>query len=230
MLRGMIFDCDGTLLDTMPDLAAVTNQTLTDFGFPTHTFDEIQSYVGDGGRRLINLAVPEGTAPEVCEEAFQHWCALYPQIGFKLTEHYDGMDEAIATLQRKDCKLAVLSNKFNEATKLVIDRNFPTGTFNPVYGERAGVPRKPDPTGLRGVIKEMGLEPAECAYVGDAPTDIEVALRAGAYAIGVSWGYREEADLVAAGAQAIAHEPADFVRIFDSLQDERRTAAALPML
>lgn len=219
MLRGMIFDCDGTLLDTMPDLAAVTNQTLADFGFPTHSFDEIQSYVGDGGRRLINLAVPKGTAPNVCEEAFQHWCALYPQIGFKLTKHYQGMDEAIAALRQKGCKLAVLSNKFNEATKLVIERNFPAGTFDPVYGERTGIPRKPDPTGLSGVIKEMGLVPSECAYVGDAPTDIEVALRAGAYAVGVSWGYRDESDLVAAGAHSIAHTPVDFVSIFDQLQN-----------
>ena len=98
MLRGMIFDCDGTLLDTMPDLAAVTNQTLKDFGFPTHTFEEIQSYVGDGGRRLISLAVPAGTAAEVCESAFQHWCELYPKIGFKLTQHYKGMDAALADL------------------------------------------------------------------------------------------------------------------------------------
>lgn len=217
MLRGMIFDCDGTLLDTMPDLAAVTNQTLKDFGFPTHTFEEIQSYVGDGGRRLISLAVPAGTAAEVCESAFQHWCELYPKIGFKLTQHYKGMDAALADLRKQGCKLAVLSNKFNDATKLVIDRNFPAHTFNPVYGERKGIPRKPDPTGLVGVIEEMGLTPGECAYVGDAPTDIEVALRAGAYAVGVSWGYRDEADLREAGAQAIAHTPHDFVRLFESL-------------
>ena len=218
MLRGMIFDCDGTLLDTMPDLAAVTNQTLRDFGFPTHTFEEIRSYVGDGGRRLISLAVPAGTSAEVCEAAFQHWCALYPQIGFKLTKHYEGMEAAIADLQNRGCKLAVLSNKFNEATKLVIDRNFPAHTFDPVYGERKGVPRKPDPTGLKGVIEEMGLTPAECAYVGDAPTDIEVALRAGAYAVGVSWGYRDVADLREAGAQSIVSTPSEFVRLFESLQ------------
>lgn len=206
-----VFDLDGTLLDTMPDLIVVTNKTLEHFGRPTHTDEEILSYVGDGAQRLIYRAMPEGTPESVCAEALAYWKELYPQTGHKHTRNYPHMPETLAELKARGCKLAVLSNKYEGGVKDVIPRFLPD-TFEVSHGECDEIPRKPDPTGLLRTIRELGSTPERTAYVGDSAGDIRVAQNAGTFAIGVDWGYNPASTLQDAGANVILSDATELLQ------------------
>lgn len=205
-----IFDLDGTILDTMPDLIHVTNETLTHFGYPTHTDAAIHSFVGDGAQRLIYRALPEGTPEAVCAEALEYWKALYPKTGHARTRHYAHMPETLAELKVRGCKLAVLSNKYEGGVKDVIPRFLPD-LFEVLHGECEAIPRKPNPAGLLQTIQELGSAPERTAYVGDSAGDMRVAHNAGTYAIGVDWGYNPVSTLQEAQAGAIISNPAQLL-------------------
>lgn len=201
-----IFDLDGTLLDTMPDLVVVTNKTLEHFGYPTHSYDEILSFVGSGAARLIDRAVPAGTSPQRCAEALAYWKRLYPEIGLELTKPYENMKEALAQLKERGCKLAVLSNKYEGGVKDVIPMHF-SNVFDILHGECEIIPRKPDPTGLLLTIEELGSTPERTAYIGDSSGDMLVAHRADTFAIGVDWGYNPVSSLKEANADVVLSDP-----------------------
>lgn len=201
-----IFDLDGTLLDTLPDLVNLTNTVLAERGLPQHTRDEINGYVGAGARVLLQRATPPGTPDAEIDALLARWQALYPQLGHQFTRPYPGIPEALARLAAQGARLAVLSNKFDAAVADVIARHFP-GTFDLARGECAEIPRKPDPRGLQHMMAQLGVAPERTAYVGDSGTDMQVALAAGAAPIGVSWGYRPRAELQAAGAERIIDTP-----------------------
>lgn len=204
--EAFIFDCDGTILDTLPDLVLLTNATLKEFGLPQHTSKDILSFVGHGARALIDQAVPSNTPEEKRVAVFNRWKELYPTFGFEETIPFKGMPSTIETLKRTGVKVAVLSNKFDAATKEVTERYYP-GVFDAIHGECPDYPRKPDPTGLLKTIQELGTVPEKTVYVGDSPVDIEVSKAAGVLAAGVSWGYNPEPVLVSAGADVIVHAP-----------------------
>ena len=184
-----IFDLDGTLLDTLPDLVRLTNMVLAERGWPERTHDEILSFVGGGGRVLLGRAAPSGTPEAQIDEAFARWRELYPTHGHALTKPYPGISEALARLKEGGAKLGVLTNKFDAAAQAVITEQFP-GVFDLVRGECAEIPRKPDPAGLRWMMRALDVQPARTAYIGDSATDIEVAQAAGAAPIAVTWGYQ----------------------------------------
>lgn len=188
--RAYIFDLDGTLLDTLPDLVRLTNTVLEDFGWPARTRDEILSFVGHGGRNLLERAAPAGTPAPDLDDAFALWRELYPEYGHAFTKPYDGIVEMLDGLKLGGAKLGVLSNKFDAAVRSVIGEHFP-GVFHLVRGECASVPRKPDPTGLLNMLNDLGVSPAEAAYVGDSASDIETARAAGTAAVAVTWGYQQ---------------------------------------
>lgn len=202
-----VFDLDGTLLDTLPDLVVLTNTVLRECGYPAHTRDEIVSYVGNGALSLMMQAVPPNTSMADTQAALDRWKANYATLGHRLTSPYAGMPEALGQLKRHGAKLAVLSNKFDAATQSVIAEHFP-GVFDAVHGECDEFPRKPDPAGLLRTLQELGVAPARAAYVGDSAGDMEVAGRAGTFGIGVAWGYQPTEALRKAGASAIIDEPA----------------------
>lgn len=206
-----IFDLDGTLLDTMPDLVEVTNQALRELGFPPRTTEEIHSFVGLGARTLMYQAVPENTPQAEADEALAHWKKLYPEIGFRLTKPYPDMVETLHELKSRGVKLGVLSNKYEGGVLDVVPRFLP-GLFDVMHGESDEIPRKPDPTGLLRSIKEAGATPERTVYIGDSGTDMEVAKRAGAYALGVSWGYNPADSLRDAGADAIIDGARELLR------------------
>lgn len=201
-----IFDLDGTLLDTLPDLTALTNAVLAEHGMPQHTQDEVNSYVGSGARMLIKRAAPAGTPDETIDSLMARWKELYPTHGHKYTRPYEGIPELLSQLKGGGAKLGVLSNKFDAATCAVIGAHFP-GVFDLVRGESPDTPRKPDPTGLLVMMADLGVEPHRCAYVGDSGSDMKVALRAGATPIGVTWGYRDAEELRESGAARLATTP-----------------------
>ena len=206
-----VFDMDGTLLDTLPDLVVVTNQALKDYGFPNHTQEEILGMVGYGARVLMQRALPEGSSDELIDEVLTHWKAIYPDFGHKLTQPYDGVVEALQALRDAGKKTGVLSNKYHAGVCELAEIYFP-GLFDIVQGE-GPVPRKPDPAGLIHVLKELDVDPSRCAYFGDSETDMKAANSAGAYAVGVSWGYQPVSLLEVTGSRVIINNPSQIVEI-----------------
>ena len=207
-----IFDLDGTVLDTLPDLVNITNTVLTEWDMPTHTTEEVNSYVGNGARMLLVRAAPEGTADDVIDALLARWRGIYPELGHQFTHPYAGIPETLDELKGRGAKLGVLSNKFDAATCAVIGRHFP-GVFDLVRGEGPETPRKPDPTGLLKMMADLGVAPERCAYVGDSGSDMTVAVNAGAVPVGVTWGYRSADELRKCGARYLVDSPAELATI-----------------
>ncbi len=210
-----VFDLDGTLLDTLPDLVELTNATLRACGYPERTHDEILSFVGSGVKALIRLAVPAEAPDEAVEEASKRWKQLYPEYGYKLTRVYPGIEQVLKSLKERGIKLAVLSNKFDGAAKEVIEAFLP-GWFDSVHGESPDFPRKPDSTGLNRLLGELGSSADRCVFVGDSSNDTRVARTAGAYAVGVAWGYNDTAVLRDNGADLIIDHPDELLSLLEA--------------
>ncbi len=205
-VKGVVFDMDGTLLNTLPDLTALTNTVLSDFGYPTHTEEAIRGFIGDGVRALMMRAMPDSASDDEKEAALAEWKSRYQEFGRRKTVPYPNIIEMLEGLKLKGVKLGVLSNKFDAAVKDLAGFYFPA-TFDVAKGESPTCPRKPDPTGLLASIQEIGLNPSQVAYVGDSAGDIKTAKAAGAMAIGVSWGYQSVDRLVSAGADMVIDDP-----------------------
>lgn len=201
-----VFDLDGTLLDTLPDLVVLTNAVLRECGFPERTSAEVLSYVGNGVKALMYQAVPQDADEEAVEAAMRRWKELYPQYGYRLTKAYEGIPETVAELKRRGARLGVLSNKFDAGVQEVVGAYLP-GLFAVAHGESADIPRKPDPTGLLRTIEELGSVPERTVYVGDSTGDVAVARNAGTYAVGITWGYHEAERLRAAAADLVIDDP-----------------------
>lgn len=207
----MIFDLDGTLLDTLPDLVHLTNTVLREHGFPEHTTAEIRSYVGNGARALMHQAVPEGTPQEVADELLTYWKEAFFRCSTVFTRAYPGVEEALKELEAAGVKLGVLSNKFDAGVQFVIKHYLPS-YFSAIHGEGGQFPRKPDPAGLLRCIDEMSSTPERTIYVGDSPGDIVAAHNANCFALGVAWGYHSAEELKEAHADAVIYKPAEFLQ------------------
>ena len=205
-----VFDCDGTILDTLPDLVVITNAALRECGYPEHTVEEIKTYVGNGVKALMYQAVPADTPPDAADAALACWKRLHPELEGRLTKPYPGIPETLAELRARGAKTAVLSNKFDEGVQQVIGEFLP-GLFDVAHGECERIPRKPDPTGLLLTLSELGVAPDRAAYVGDSPGDIAVARNAGTFAIAVSWGYHSREEMEAAHPDVIVDTAEDFL-------------------
>ncbi len=205
-VKGVVFDMDGTLLNTLPDLTALTNAVLSDLGYPTHTEEAIRGFIGDGVRALMMRAMPDSASDDEKEAALAEWKSRYQEFGRRKTVPYPNIIEMLEGLKSKGVKLGVLSNKFDAAVKDLAGFYFPA-TFDVAKGESPMCPRKPDPTGLLASIQEIGLNPSQVAYIGDSAGDMKTAKAAGAMAIGVSWGYQTVDRLVSAGADMVIDDP-----------------------
>lgn len=208
----IVFDLDGTLLDTLPDLVVLTNAALAEQGFPTRTPEEINSFVGKGVRHLVVQAVPENTPEEVIDVVMVRWKELLPELGINLTEPYPLVLETLAALKSKGIKLGVLSNKFDKGVQEAVGIFLPN-IFDVVYGETPEIPCKPNPIGLQRVIKELGSTAEKTAYVGDSAGDMIVATRTGALSVGVSWGYHSAEELQDAGADMVIESMKDLLLV-----------------
>jgi phosphoglycolate phosphatase len=193
-----VFDLDGTLLDTLPDLVVLTNHVLVECGWPKRTRDEILSYVGNGASALMYQAVPEGTPADKAEEAIALWKAFYPKYANDLTRPYPHIVEVLQTLRAQGCKIGVASNKYEPGVEMILNKCLP-GLIDIAHGEGNLIPRKPNPAMLNLVISELDSTPQKAVYFGDSPTDIECARAAGVFAVGVSWGYHKASDFAKSG-------------------------------
>jgi phosphoglycolate phosphatase len=213
-LDAVIFDLDGTLLDTLGDLVVLTNKALSVAGYPPRTQKAIQSFIGGGVRALIAQAVPDHTRESTIDEVEKLWYELYPKCGTELTTKYDGIGDVLSYLQKRKVKLAVLSNKFEEGVHHLIDIHFPK-IFEVVHGESPQIKRKPDPAGLLLTIKELVANPENVVYVGDSPRDVLCAHNAGVLAIGAVWGYHDELSLSEKAPEALAYCPSDIMDLIE---------------
>ena len=202
----IIFDLDGTLLDTLQDLADSVNYALSLHKFPKRTLDEIRAFVGNGVSKLIQRAVPEGTPPEEEARCLADFRAHYTLNMENHTAPYAGVLELLDALNRVGIQTAVVSNKFDTAVKGLCTAYF--GTRIPVAtGECPGVARKPAPDTVFRVLEELGADASGTVYVGDSDVDIQTAQNAGLPCISVSWGFRDAAFLRAHGAQHVVDTP-----------------------
>lgn len=215
MKHAVIFDLDGTLLNTLGDLRAATNHALEVRGLPPHSMEEIRQFVGNGIRLLICRAMPEGTPEAEIDAALDDFKAYYAAHIHDRTVPYDGIPQLLTALKKRGIQVAVLSNKIDSASQQLIEYFFP-GKTDVVFGEHVGVPRKPDPTSCRMVMQQLGVQPEQVLYVGDSGTDMQTAKNAGLYAVGVTWGFRSKEVLLKYGADVLVHRPEQILQILDS--------------
>lgn len=198
----VIFDLDGTILDTLDDLADSTNAALQMHGFPVRTRAEVRAFVGNGIQKLIELAVPDGTDADVVQSVLQDFKVYYGEHCADKTKPYDGIMELIGQLRAEGYKTAVVSNKADFAVQELCEQYFP-GMFDYVVGEREGVRKKPAPDSVNEVLNKLGMERACAVYVGDSEVDIATAENAKINHIIVEWGFRDRQYLMKNGAKVI---------------------------
>ena len=212
--EAIIFDLDGTLLDTLEDLADSMNVVLERQNFPVHPVGDYRYFVGDGIREMVKRVLPPGQRNEALVAAnVEQMSAEYEKRWDKKTRPYPGMEAALDALAASGVQLAVLSNKPDAFTKMMIPELLPKWKFRMVLGARPGVPIKPDPQAALEIASLLGLQPAQIMYVGDTATDMKTANAAGMFAVGVSWGFREVAELTQHGAKAIVNVPDELLNL-----------------
>ena len=209
-----IFDLDGTLLNTISDLAQSTNFALQQNDFSGHPIEAYKFFVGNGINKLFERALPEN---EKTEENIirikKSFIPYYDEHNTDYTKPYEGIDELLKTLQSKGCMLAVASNKYHAATEKLIKYSFPDISFEAVLGQRENVPVKPDPAIVYDILKITDVSPEEAIYIGDSGVDMLTASNSGIFSIGVTWGFRPRAELEAAGANYIADTTAEILKL-----------------
>jgi phosphoglycolate phosphatase len=211
-MKAFIFDLDGTLIDSLDDLAEAVNRMLDQNGYPRVPLSLFPKYIGDGVRALVTRALPqEVLAKEDIDARVADYQRHYEDTWHEQTRPYTGMLETLGDLRARGQKLAVLSNKPDHFTKLCCKHFFPSVPFGPVLGAREGVPRKPDPAAAMEICRELGLSPQDCAFVGDSGIDMATAVNAGMLPVGVRWGFRGETELVEHGAKELVSRPDDLV-------------------
>ena len=203
-----IFDLDGTLLDTLGDLAAAVNYALRKYGLPEHSIDDVRSFVGNGVRVLMQRAVPEGEANPLFEEVLAAFRSYYLEHSLDTTRPYNGIPELLAELRRRGCHTAVVSNKFDAATKELC-RYFFADTIEVAVGEHEaeGIRKKPAPDTVEEALRQLGVTKEGAVYVGDSDVDILTAHNAGLPCISVLWGFRSREFLQAHGATTFVTSP-----------------------
>ncbi len=214
--RAIVFDLDGTLIDTLDDVADATNRVLTAHGYPAHPADAYRYFLGDGARALVQRALPETARTpatiETCLAAFRedygiNWCVK--------TRPYPGIPELLDGLVARGMKISVLSNKPHQNVVDLVATLLGGWQFDQVLGQREGVPTKPNPTSALNLAQALQVVPAQVVFLGDSGVDMTTAVAAGMYPAGALWGFREADELLAAGAQVLLPDPQAVLDLFD---------------
>jgi len=208
--RAVLFDLDGTLADTLADLANAVNFALTLVGCPTHPQDRFRYLVGDGARNLCQRALP-ADRQDLVDELLHLMRGHYDAHCFDETRLYPGIPELVTELHHRSYRMAVLSNKPDVFTKRMVAHFFPSSPFDAVHGQQPGQPIKPDPAVALQIAGEFNIPAAEWLYLGDTNTDMRTATNAGMFPVGVLWGFREKDELLATGAKELIAKPSDLL-------------------
>ena len=211
--KAVIFDLDGTLVDSLADLSDSVNLMLESYGFPTHEVEKYRYFVGNGSKKLMERTLPRDKAAsaEFVEEALAKYKAIYKERLLEKTRPYNGVRELLEELKSRGIPLGVCTNKHNDAALTIVKILFAPGTFEEVLGDRPGLPKKPNPATPLEIASHLGVKPDEVAYLGDTSVDMETAVHAGFLPVGVLWGFRPEEELVKSGAKVLLKAPLELL-------------------
>lgn len=211
--KGIIFDLDGTLVNSLEDISDAMNTVLTNLNYPTHTYDTYQYFIGSGLRNLVSKALPaSNTTEDQIETCFDCMITEYREICTLKTKPYEGIIELLDNLASKNIKLAVFSNKADELTKKIAAEIFPD-YFDAAVGLSTEALKKPNPFEAIAISKNWNLKTEEILFVGDSDIDMQTANNANMFAVGVSWGYRTKDELLASGAKTVINNALDLIQI-----------------
>ncbi|GHU87398.1 phosphoglycolate phosphatase [Bacteroidia bacterium] len=208
----VIFDLDGTLVDSLVDIADAMNRTLIRFGFPTFDYESYKYFVGNGLKNLVYQCLPDNKKQETqVMECLKVMMEEYGKSYAEKTRLYDGIPELLDTLAKRNLKLAVLSNKADELTQKIGSDLLNKWRFDIILGANERFPRKPDPESALYISKELNVSPKNVLYLGDTNIDMKTANAAGMFAVGVTWGFRTREELLESGAKAIIDNPLELL-------------------
>ena len=215
--RAVLFDLDGTLLNTLKDIGNAVNRVLAGKGFPVHELDAYRYFVGDGTAMLINRALPEEERnDDVIRACLSEYLEDYGRNWNVRTKPYEGIPEMLDALNDRGLKMAILSNKPHEFTKQCATELLSNWNFDVVIGQRNGVPPKPDPAGALEVAKLLNILPADFLYIGDSGVDMKTAVASGMFPVGVLWGFRSMGELKDNGSLALVDRPSEILSLLYS--------------
>jgi phosphoglycolate phosphatase len=214
--KAILFDLDGTLLNTLRDIASSVNRVLTSHDFPIHSTDDYRYFIGDGAMTLLQRALPEDERDkktiQTCYEQFKHDYAKNWNVE---TSMYDGIDEMLDALNAYNIRLAILSNKPHDITLKCVKAYFAQWPFEIVFGQQDTIPKKPDPAGALLISRKMGISVSDFLYLGDTAIDMKTACAAGMFAAGALWGFRTKEELKENGAMALLNNPLELLSLLD---------------
>lgn len=216
MIKTVIFDLDGTLINSLEDLADATNHALAQEGFETHPLEKYRYFVGNGADKLVERALGKHNTPENFATVKAGFNAYYDAHCFDKTHAYEGIPELLEWLKEQGIQTAVLSNKPHEFVVQIVERLFAEHEFSVVLGNRAEFPTKPDPAQANYAISQMQANKSNCLFVGDSGVDMLTAENLGVVGVGVTWGFREEQELLENGAHYIAHTAEELKKIIQT--------------
>ena len=216
----VVFDLDGTLLDTLADIAGAANHVLEQHGGAPFAIEAYRDLIGDGVTKLFSRTLPG----HLCTDATIQRCVVecrdaYGRMCKMRTKPYDGVSELVRSLATNNILTAVLSNKPHDSTQRCVNHYCRRHAFQSVLGQREGVPPKPDPAGALEIARHLSVTPDECAYLGDTPTDMQTATAAGMFAVGVTWGFRSREELQADGARVLIEDSLELLPILELKTD-----------
>lgn len=212
-IAGLIFDLDGTLLDTLYDLQTAVNMTLTSLGYPTLSYDDVRVRVGKGFKNLMERSIPEKVSDEKLDEAVQIFKSNYSKCYMDKTKAYEGIELLIETLLDEGFQIGINSNKGDQYTKDLINKHFPGIDQNLVYGKREGYPIKPDPANNREIMEKMRLTESQVLYIGDSLVDLETGRNTRLQTVLCAWGFVDKEKLLEANPDYIIDNPAELLDI-----------------
>lgn len=206
--EAIIFDLDGTLLDTLADIGDSVNRMLAEYGFPSHTEDDYRRFIGNGIQMLVTRALPiEGRSEEMIDACVRRARAIYWENWKNKTRPYDGITDLLDKLKKMGLPLAVLSNKPHDFTVRYVKAYFDPWDFEVVMGQNDHFPVKPDPASALDIARQIGLRPSRFLFVGDSAVDMQTAAAAGMHSVGVAWGFKGPQELVESGCRTLVKHP-----------------------
>jgi phosphoglycolate phosphatase len=216
--KALLFDLDGTLIDSLADLASAINRMLALKGYPPRELALFPKFIGEGMRTLVERALPESARDDATtvEDCLAEYVRQYDLCWHEQTRPYKGIREVISAAQAQGLRIGCISNKGHHFTQLCCAHFFPDVTWDVVFGHREGVPRKPDPAAAHEAAGILGLATSDCAYIGDSGIDMQFASRAGMRAIGVTWGFRGAEELQENGADMLVNQPTELLRLLQA--------------
>ena len=211
--KAAIFDMDGTLVDTLEDIADSVNETLELFKFPVRSLDEIRQFVGNGARKLIERSLPaeKSSDEKFVDEVLKSYDGVYKKNLTNKTKLYDGIAELLTELNAKKIPLGICTNKQHFAALEIAEKILQPFKFEKIFGDEKGQPRKPNPARVLKIAESFNVQPAEVAYFGDTAVDMNTANNAGFLPVGVTWGFRPKSELVESGAKIIINHPLEIL-------------------